>query len=88
MTTLSFYIVIIVYHIKEGVIMYNQFEKDKIYIEFLKNMYLYNIVPLSIISKILQSYEIEYLQSIFNDLIIDKALDILDKELENIDFEE
>lgn len=68
--------------------MYNQFEKDKIYIEFLKNMYLYNIVPLSIISKILQSYEIEYLQSIFNDLIIDKALDILDKELENIDFEE
>lgn len=78
----------IVYHIKEGVPMYNQFEKDKIYIEFLKNMYLYDIVPLSIISKILQSYEIEYLQKIFNDLIIDKALEILDKELDNIDFEE
>lgn len=78
----------IVYHIKEGVIMYNNFEKDKIYIEFLKNMYLYDIVPLSIISQILQSYEIEYLQKIFNDLIIDKALDILDAELENIDFEE
>lgn len=68
--------------------MFNDIEKDKIYIEFLKNMYLHDIVPLGIISKILQSYESDYLQSIINDLIIDKALQILDAELENIDIEE
>ena len=88
MTTLSFYIIEIVYNIKEGVYMFNDIEKDKIYIEFLKNMYLHDIVPLGIISKILQSYESDYLQSIINDLIIDKALQILDAELENIDMEE
>lgn len=88
MTTLSFYIIEIVYNIKEGVYMFNDIEKDKIYIEFLKNMYLHDIVPLGIISKILQSYESDYLQSIINDLIIDKALRILDAELENIDMEE
>lgn len=67
--------------------MFNDIEKDKIYITFLQNLYLYNIVPLGILIKILKSYDLNYLQKIIESLMIDKCIDILDAELDNIDID-
>lgn len=67
--------------------MFNDIEKDKIYINFIKHLYFYDIVPLSILIKILKSYDAPYLKRIVESLIIDRCIDMLDAELDNIDLE-